>query len=301
MSTRWTRVTRKAPCPICQKPDWCTIGERGVCCMRIQSPKPMRNGGFFHATARMDDLRPFRPARPTPTLRQAADLLARWQASTTPAQIKTLAGDLGVTMAALEALGAAWAAPREAWAFPMRDGTGKVVGIRLRSASRKWAVAGSAEGLFYPAGDFAPGTALVCEGPTDCAAALSLGFSAVGRPSCTGGVHQLRALFARAGIHRAIIIADNDTPGRTGATRMADALDLPHKILALPAKDLRDFVRAGATAALLREMLRWQSWSERGGTIGGRESSLPVAQEKTPSCQPAPNVKGERHGHLLPV
>lgn len=254
----WSRVTRGRPCPVCGKPSWCTIGERGVCCMRVESTRPARNGGWMHPLdARASEQR--RTLPPPARLHNPDALLARWRADTTPALVSTLASDLHVTAGSLRDLGAVWAAAREAWAFPMRDGAGKTVGIRLRAAGgRKWAVSGSCEGLFYDPD--LTGPALICEGPTDAAAAMTLGFNAVGRPSCTGGVRQIADLLERREIDRAIIIADDDTPGRRGALRLAEELTMRTKVLAVPAKDLREFVRLGATGRMIREMLKGQNW-----------------------------------------
>ncbi len=253
----WTRVNRSTPCPICTRTTWCTIGERGVCCMRIESGRPMKNGGWLHVSDAAPRIER-RHAQPTVSLSNPDALLTRWRADTTPEQVAGLAEDLGVKATALGALGAVYSATREAWAFPMRDGAGRTVGIRLRASGRKWAVDGSREGLFY--GDSLSGIPLICEGPTDCAAAISIGFNAVGRPSCTGGVQHVRDLLTRLEVAKAIIVSDDDEPGRRGAVRLAAAIALPHKILAVPAKDLRDFVRAGATGALVRDMLKRQEW-----------------------------------------
>jgi hypothetical protein len=45
----WVRVSKKNPCSVCQKPDWCCIGDRYINCMRVQSDKPCVNGGWLHA------------------------------------------------------------------------------------------------------------------------------------------------------------------------------------------------------------------------------------------------------------
>src|SRR6185295_4140079 len=109
-----------------------------------------------------------------------AGLMAGWPTH----GLSTFAATLGVKSEALEALGCAWAEPYRAWAFPMRNGDRNVIGIRLRNdAGHKWAVKGSKQGLFspsYPASQ----TGFICEGPTDTAAALSIGLWAIGRPSC---------------------------------------------------------------------------------------------------------------------
>jgi len=124
-------------------------------------------------------------------------------------------------------LGAAWAVEYKAWAFPMRDGARRVIGIRLRADNgRKWAVPGSRNGLFWPLG--IPGEEndliVICEGPTDAAALLSVDLAAIGRPSCTGGVPLLKAALDRIGRRDVAILSDADVPGRQGARRLAQEI-----------------------------------------------------------------------------
>jgi hypothetical protein len=49
-SRNWNRVTRRAPCPICHKHDWCTVSADAAvaCCMRVASSHQLKNGGWFH-------------------------------------------------------------------------------------------------------------------------------------------------------------------------------------------------------------------------------------------------------------
>ncbi|MBI1926850.1 DUF3854 domain-containing protein [Candidatus Poribacteria bacterium] len=44
------RVSTHAPCPICDKPDWCGIFDDGsaAICMRVESDRPTQNGGWLH-------------------------------------------------------------------------------------------------------------------------------------------------------------------------------------------------------------------------------------------------------------
>ena len=95
---------------------------------------------------------------------------------------------------------------------------------------------------------------LICEGPTDAAAALDLGFDAIGRPNCNSRI-EMTAKVAR-GRTEIVIIGDNDQVGRAGAQKLADALALhyPKVRIIHPAdsvKDLREWLSAG----LNREML----------------------------------------------
>jgi hypothetical protein len=124
-----------------------------------------------------------------------------------------------------------WSDRDEAWTFPERDGSGRVIGIlrRYRDGT-KWLIAGGQRGLYLPAG-WEEGTQqlIVPEGASDVAALLSHGCRAVGRPSCRGGVDQLRQLLADRE-DRVVILGDNDAkpdgswPGLDGAKAVADAL-----------------------------------------------------------------------------
>lgn len=78
-------------------------------------------------------------------------IMQAWAEKTTDAMIDNLAGQLGVTSESLREIGAVWSAEHKAWAFPMRNGNGEPIGIRLRNeAGRKWAVEGSHAGLIIP-------------------------------------------------------------------------------------------------------------------------------------------------------
>jgi hypothetical protein len=260
--TDWLRVSPARRCPVCEHADWCGVAADGALavCMRVESARPTKNGGWLHVLR--DDRPAWRPPPRPPVVRPAPlssipSLMSLWRARTCPTAYELLGRALGVAPAALAALGAGWAAPYRAWAFPMRDGAGATVGIRLRDESgRKWAVKGSREGLFYPESTPADHTAWVVEGPTDAAAGLTLGLWTVGRPSCTGAEAALGALFKRLAIHRAIIIADRDEPktrpngdqwrpGSSGAQRLAASLRVPTKTIFPAAKDLREWVRRG--------------------------------------------------------
>jgi len=46
-ASKWVRVTKHNPCPICGKPDWCLTSEDGksAICARTESDKPAGNKG----------------------------------------------------------------------------------------------------------------------------------------------------------------------------------------------------------------------------------------------------------------
>jgi hypothetical protein len=258
----FTRVAKNQPCPICKHGDWCRVFADGwVECMRVQSDKPAKSGGWMHWQRQLSPLPlPRRtPALPQPTTINATRMMREWRAATSPPELDNFASSLGVSASSLTAVGAAWAAPHAAWAFPMCDGYGNVVGIRLRNERGKFAVRGSKQGIFL-ASVPAQKTLFVCEGPTDTAAAVDLGLFAVGRPNCCCGGPEIKVYARRLDVARVVVISDNDKPGLDGARKVGGELKLPFAIYVPPAKDVREFVRLGGTRAMIENTLKGTLW-----------------------------------------
>jgi len=259
------RVSRRKPCPVCGKPDWCGLLVDGSACicMRVEqgAVSRTRNGGWLH---RLRDTRYVRGCRQVglrvtgrrngsqTALAQGA---AAFQRTADRAKLQRFAARLGVSVRSLRRLEVGWSLCHRAWSFPMKDG-GRTVGIRLRSwAGRKWSVRGGHEGLFVPHGLGCSGRLLLPEGPTDVATLLDLGFEAVGRPSCTGGVRSLVRFIRSRKPREAVVVADRDVhgAGQRGAGSLAAVLVVhcPVRVIAPPPPfaDVRDWRRAGATNA----------------------------------------------------
>ena len=267
--TEWKRVSRSNPCPVCGRPDWCMYtGPDGnadaAICSRIESDKQVgnENAGWLHQFRNDDDWQ--RPRRQTATVRSSAppeympDLLAalaaKCEMALTVPDCESLAARLGVSMRSLQRLGVGWSEQHHAYSFPMKDCRYRVCGIRLRGHVSKWSVKGGREGVFIPYDlPSDDDLLLVCEGPTDTAAMLDLGFVAVGRPSCTGGGKHLIEVVIAQQPREVIIVADADTPGLNGARNLAVALT-PYcwgiRTITPPpgVKDARAWVNSGAHA-----------------------------------------------------
>ena len=266
MST-WRRVSKRQPCPVCSKPDWCTVTADGsaVCCMRVASEKPLRNDGWLHRLTSDDWHRPRvrrieLPAWERSPVRDFGELSAQYEAAAGDSTVAWLAAQLGVSAESLRRLHIGH--DGRAYTFPMRMPDGSVCGIRLRYPNgRKLSVKGGRDGLFLPdpaTDETEPGPLFIAEGPTDCAALLDLGFVTIGRPSCSGGTAYVVQLARNRNV---IIVGDADGPGKRGAIQLARELrpSCPSVQIIIPPpgiKDARAWLQAGATPRDIELTLR---------------------------------------------
>jgi 5S rRNA maturation endonuclease (ribonuclease M5) len=146
----------------------------------------------------------------------------------------------------------------------MRDPNRKVIGIRLRNVEgRKWAVKGSRQGLFIPTVypfDF-DGTLYIVEGPTDLAAALTLGLYALGRPACLGQEEMILQFIRAQKVRRLVIVTDNDEPGLRGAAKLQSVLPVLSCIHVPPAKDIREFLNLGGRWPMIEACIKDTVWT----------------------------------------
>ena len=266
----WERVSKRRPCPICTKSDWCLYAgppdsPTAAICSRIESDRRAGDAGWLHRLREPEVGRPRRRTvrvampstaeivdRPTCTLEVYA---RQCQSATESGALGQLAKSLGVSVQILARLDVGWSRQHGAWSFPMRRGDGQIVGIRLRQPDgRKFAVKGGREGLFIPADLPTAERLLICEGPTDCAALADLGFVVIGRPNCNGGIGHTVELVNRLKPPEVCIVADADEPGQRGARRLASVLHAyvrAVRVMTPPDgnKDARAWKAAGATRA----------------------------------------------------
>ena len=292
---RFHKVSRSEPCPVCGKPDWCVVSNDGgtAICMRVESDRPHDRGGWVHVLKSIAPVR--RVYAPPPVRRRVVDMARlfdgyRREFTDRPDSADRLGAELGLGGAAVDRLACGRSAFYMSWCFPMRDGDGRITGIRLRryGSGDKFSVPGSRDGLFYDPdlrvertvsnGIYGRELAIV-EGASDCAAAYAIGLAAVGRSSCSTGADALKRLCERLRVNRVTIVTDNDRfkarivrhpgcaprremwrPGVEGAERLADDLKAMYRIVTPPKKDLREWVRCGCTAETFREAAERQKW-----------------------------------------
>lgn len=267
-SEKMQRVNRKTPCPVCGKPDWCLIApdETAAICQRIQEGSVKRCGdaGWLHIlierNTKFKRLNKYssRISIDFGKRKDFSGLARQYQEQLTEEKLHQLSMQLKISTESLTKLNIGW--DGKAYTFPMSDTKGRVIGIRRRFPNgSKVSVKGSKTGLFIPDDLLCGGLLLICEGPTDTAAALDLGFAAIGRPNCNCLI-KMTALAVK-GYKEIVIIADNDTAGRTGAERLANYLSVRCrnvKIVCPPegTKDLRQWLGKGLTQTYLKLIIK---------------------------------------------
>jgi hypothetical protein len=253
MSKIWPHFTKQNPCLACGGSDWCCrAGEKKFLCMRIQSDHPAKDGGFYHEYSGKKPVY-IPPKRSAPKVGMDFDaMMKRYNFSS----CEKLALTLGVNEKSLFDLNVFWLAEYDSWAIPMRDGDNKIIGIHLRCEDgSKKAVVSSRNGLFIP--QINPQkVAFICEGASNTTALLTMGFYAIGRPSCNSGGELLKVALKRLGVSRIVIVADNDTiksspdgrtfrPGQDGSKKLKKELGLMSVIFTTPnpVKDVRQLLQ----------------------------------------------------------
>ena len=267
------RVSRDRPCPVCGHGDWCLVAVDGsaAICPRIKEGSLRKCGeaGYLHILQDRrnghDRHRNRAKWRHTLIVVQRRDgrvpdfeqLSARFQSRLTSERLRALARSLGLSARGLQRLRVGWGG--RAYTFPMASAAGKITGIRQRFPNGgKASIMGSKTGLFIPTDLTGMGPLLICEGVTDAAAALDLGFDAIGRPNCDSVVKMTVA--ATKDRTKIVVVADNDCAGRTGAEKLASELALccPSVKIVMPpdgTKDLRQWLNIGLTSEALREII----------------------------------------------
>jgi len=275
-SNIWPHATPSHRCTVCDGPDWCTFGSVAMLCQRVESAWPAKTSGWYHYYDGNGPRPVSIPTKPRPAEQIDCAAMFEEMVSMRSNHFKGLAihaKSIGLSMDSLESLRCVYSVKNQAFAFPMRDGDGSIIGIRLRNHDgKKWAVTGSRQGIFIPDEELKAPICFLPEGPTNTAALLTLGFFAIGRPNVLCGAEQIKVALKRLGIFRAVIVADNDElkgngkyPGIDGAHRLKKELAGISSCIWIPPaplKDVRDFLKAGGTKQMIESDLKGKVWTK---------------------------------------
>ena len=169
-----------------------------------------------------------------------------------------LATALHVTSQSLRELRVGATACLNSSTWPLCDEKGNVVGVRICGlpwtdrATEKRSRPGGRNGLFLPMNNPIDQSQLwITEGASDTAAGVCLGLWVVGRASCNSSATLIRRYIDQRQPRSITLIADHDTPGIEGATRLAKSISdsgPPVNVVVPPSEkmDLRSWVSHGA-------------------------------------------------------
>lgn len=276
------RVSRREPCRICGKPDWCMHARSDgryagfSICSRVESSTRWGESGWLHGEG-LPGPRASRSWRVDLDFGQSTrldipDIVQRALRQTSPEDRARIADRLGVSGVSLQRLnlcvlrgklarraGIRWGA--EAIGFPMKRGD-RISGVRLRLANgKKFSIGGGREGLFIPEDvDLYGGRLVIAEGPTDVAALLDLGVPAIGRPSAATGSLLVERVAAAGLFDQVVVFGDNGSAGERGAHSLAQLLRLYCKdvrVIFPPSglSDARDWVRLEGSRLAFERMV----------------------------------------------
>ena len=267
MSKIWPHFSAEFPCPACGDiGTWtCRYGNDWYVCMRSESDRPNRDGGWLH---KFGDtvVKPVKQWKPAPIKRDITKLT--FTSSALP--VIELSEKIGVTYGSLKALGVVWSEEYQATMWPMSDGDGNIIGYNRRFADgSKKVLPGTNAGLYVPSGVNVDTCCYIVEGGSDTAATLSLGLYGVGRFNCVSGANFLKSLLKRLHVRRIVIVADNDetkedgrNPGIDGAKKLKRELPIQSVIWIPPSpiKDMREFLQKGGTKQMIESRINQDVW-----------------------------------------
>jgi hypothetical protein len=259
--SNWSRVSQSDPCPVCRKEKWCTVSPDGfvVRCKRVPSDEKADGGdgeAWIHRIGGDGPVAPTRLAWPEDerTDNRWARMAAEFTLGLLPDRADALAQELRVGNGALVALGLGWDGERGRYTIPMYDAKGAICGLHWRSGKEKQSMSGSQLGVFRRLRP-GEGMLLICEGASDTAAAISLGFDAIGVPGAGQGT-DIATVYARG--RDVVIVADKDEAGERGAAKLAKAVSATAqsvRTVVPPVKDLREWLICGATRQVVEDAI----------------------------------------------
>lgn len=264
-------------CKICGRDNWCLEADdfSAAICQRISEGAKRKCGdaGWLHILIdrqpqqRRKYVKPqSRPCVPAPDWEK---LNAGYRKGLDMVKAVAL---FGLSAMALDDILIGWDPVKKVHTFPMKDGRGNIIGIRLRTLDgHKFSVPGSKNGLFWPLSVKADSDELffIGEGPTDTAALLDLGFSPVGRASCGTGYQYIKEMIEHYN-RQTVVFADKDEahfapdgrkffPGYDGGLKLARSVKTfvcSSRLIKPPErKDVRAWYRAGCTKAAVMALV----------------------------------------------
>jgi len=223
----WIRVSRDEPCPVCDRPDYCTRTTNGqaVKCMRVESEHLDKGtlGGWIHLMS--EPLPPHPPPKQVEKKpcwkEECREMYGHEKAHEKRCSV---AEQLMVSVESLDALrvGIGWDEwnDREFSSWPSRDNDGRCIGyVRRYNDGTKRTNQGGSTGVFYaPTWYTYPGPVFVVEGGSDVAACESHNLNAIGRASNVHGGVWIKKMILQCCPEKLVVVVGerDESPSRRG-------------------------------------------------------------------------------------
>ena len=242
------RVSKDNPCRVCGHQDWCMISDDGTfaICPRTPSDRVVGEAGYYHKLDTKIETKNMKQSRKILVNMHWDNLHDSYIKKLLPFDgHESLCEILDVSHSTLEIYGCGW--DGECYTIPLRNEYNNIIGIQRRFLDgKKRMITGSRAGLFLPQGINCARNQYVyiCEGFSDTATCMELGFFAIGRMSATTGTMTLARLLKGRNV---VIVGDNDKAGIDAANKLFSKLK-HHScnacvITAGIGKDLREWVK----------------------------------------------------------
>lgn len=243
----YTRCSKAQPCPVCGRHKYCLLGNNGrvaVCTKVQEGAYRALNFGYLHflnghthtiVPEKNDDLIPD----------ASAVFRVYKQLSFFRDDMEPLANALRISPVALLLLGVGYSEKKRCWMFPMYNEKRHMIGLKCRNLKgNKWCFKGSRLGV-YMSRVFNPHQMiLVCEGESDTAACLGLGYNAIGRASAQTCMKIIPELVKNNQHIYVFADRDEDGLGLRSSERLIEHIGRGTIIYNKEYKDVREWVLA---------------------------------------------------------
>ena len=243
----YARCSKSLPCPICGRIKYCMVCDTGdavVCTRNSEGSVKTLSYGFLHFL--QDSVRPAYIPKSKPVEHSPDKIKADYNVMFRAGRfLSPLADQLQITVRTLIQMKVRTDSVKGHWCFPMYDQFLQLIGLKCRNLARKkWCVKGSRLGIYMSTAFIPTQPLVICEGESDTAALLNLGYNVIGRASATSCVEIIAALVRNP---KVFIVADTDSSGigLSSAKQLAARVENSSIIYNADFKDVREWIASG--------------------------------------------------------
>ena len=236
------------PCPVCEREKYCLVSDDGnfVICTKVSSKKKYEAySGWLHKLSDANFKKPKKVIKSKDYSRNINHIQSVYQ-NLDKDFLTRFANKLNVAPIVLYHLGVGYDKKSQFY-FPMFNADFKMIGLKIRAFNgKRWCVPGSRLGVYIPDDFNSSEEVYICEGESDTAAMLNLGYNAIGKASATSCRNILKELLNCCPIITIVSDYDNHGLGYKESCKLAKLFDSHVNIvLNRNYKDIRAWIDSG--------------------------------------------------------